>query len=233
MFLSAADFPRLASVGGRALQPSDAEYPAGLLDLEDRPAWLGVRGVIPPHGIAVVGSRDASAEACAFAGELVAALALPLVSGLARGIDAAAHGAAFARCLPQVAYVGTGLARTYPPEHVGLAERIVAAGGAIASEYAPDDEVTPQTLVQRDRLQAAHAIAVVLIETDLTGGAMHTMAFARRLDRGRFALDSLASGNRRALAEGAVRLPWNVTTAADELRRYVAREGGNQFSISG
>jgi DNA processing protein len=177
-----------------------------------------VRGVLPAAGIAVIGARDASTDACAFAAKLVAALGGPLVSGLARGIDAAAHHAALAAGLPQVAYLGTGIARTFPPEHRALAEAIVAGGGALASELPDDAEATDETLRLRDRLQAAHASAVVLVETGLAGGAMHTLAFARALGRPRFALDAAASGNRRALADGAVPIPWDVAAAARRIR---------------
>jgi DNA processing protein len=71
-----------------------------------------------------------------------------------------------------VAYVGTGIARTLPPEHAELAGAIVGAGGALAAERAPQDGVTRWSLVRRDRLQAAHAGATVLVVSDADGGAM-------------------------------------------------------------
>jgi DNA processing protein len=133
---------------------------------------------------------------------------------LARGVDAAAHRGALAAGLPQVAYVGTGIARTYPPEHAELADAIVAGGGAVASERLPDENVSRWALTQRDRLQAAHAAAVVLIESDVGGGAMHTLRFARQLGRPRFACISGASGNTAALADGAIPLGADVEAAA-------------------
>ena len=208
------DLATLARLGARLVTLGDDAYPAGLRDLPDPPAFLCVRGRLPDGGAAIVGARDASTAACAFAAELVTALGMPLVSGLARGIDAAAHRAAAAAGLPQVAYVGTGLARTFPCEHAALTDAIVTAGGAIASERLPDDAVTRWSLVRRDRLQAAHARAVILVESDEDGGAMHTLAFARACGRPRYALESVASGNRRAIAEGALPLPWKPTAAA-------------------
>lgn len=209
------DLRLLAALGARVIGRGDAGYPAGLLDLRDPPAFLTVRGMLPLGGIAVIGARDASERACSFAAELVVALGRPLVSGLARGVDAAAHRAALAAGLGQVAYVGTGLAETYPPEHAELAEEIVAHGGALASERLPAACATTWSLRRRDRLQAGHAAAVVLIESDERGGAMHTLAYARDCGRPRFALDCAAGGNRHALAEGAFALPWDVAAAAE------------------
>jgi DNA processing protein len=130
------------------------------------------------------------------------------VSGLALGIDAAAHGAAIEAGVPTIAYVGTGLGVTFPPEHASLEDAIVAAGGAIVSERLPDAAVTSRALVRRDRLQAAHARCVVLVESDLRGGAMHTMRSAMRLGRARYAVlpragDPMTEGNERAIADGA------------------------------
>lgn len=202
----------------RRVALGDPDYPAGLRDLDDPPAVLSVRGVLPRGGIAVIGARDASAGACAFAAALVVALGRPLVSGLARGIDAAAHRAALAAGLAQVAYIGTGIARMFPPEHAELAAAIVSSGGALATELDPEVEASDWTLMRRDRLQAAHAEAVVLVESDAAGGAMHTLAFARACGRARFALVSDAPGNRQALADGATALPWDVAAAARRIR---------------
>jgi DNA processing protein len=208
-----ADAALLERLPARLIALNDPNYPAGLRDLRSPPAFLCVRGTLPVGGIAIVGSRYASLGACRFAYDLAHALGHAVVSGLARGVDAAAHRGALAASFPQVAYVGTGIARTYPLDHASLADEIVAGGGAIASERLPGDEVTRWALTQRDRLQAAHAVAVVLIESEASGGAMHTLRFARQLGRPRFACDLPASGNRAALADGAVLLPVQVDAA--------------------
>jgi DNA processing protein len=208
-----ADAATLERVGARLVALGSAEYPAGLRELRSPPAFLCVRGTLPAGGIAIVGARDASRPACEFAFDLARALGRAVVSGLARGVDAAAHRGALAAGVPQAAYVGTGIARTYPPEHAELADEVVAEGGAIASERLPGDDVTRWSLAQRDRLQAAHACAVILIESEADGGAMHTMRFARDLGRPRFARDCPATGNRAALADGAIPLPGVVKAA--------------------
>ncbi len=212
-----ADAVTLERLGARIVRLNDSAYPTGLRDLRAPPAFLCVRGALPGGGVAIVGSRDAGPEACRFAYELARVLGRPVVSGLARGIDAAAHHGALAGGVPQIAYVGTGIARTYPPEHAALADEIVAGGGALASERLPDDDVTRWALTQRDRLQAAHAAAVVLVESDAAGGAMHTLRFAQELGRPRFACMRDVSGNRLALANGALPLSSNVSDAVQAI----------------
>ena len=210
----------LDSLGARLVGLADAEYPAGLRDLADPPPFLCVRGRLPARGFrtgtAIVGSRDADAEARAFAGALARAAAAPIVSGLARGIDAAAHAGALEAGAATLAYLGNGLAVTYPPEHAELESRIVAAGGALLTEFLPGEDVTRWSLVKRDRLQAAHVANVVLVQSEEHGGAMHAIAAARKLGRTCYALEPRPNrdgGNRYAIDGGAIPLPWNLPTA--------------------
>jgi DNA processing protein len=205
------DLTALEALGARIVTPADPDWPPGFADLPDPPAFLTVRGALPRDGIAVIGARDAAAEERAFARALPVALQRPIVAGLAPGIDDAAHRGALDAGQPTVAYLGSGLARAEDPE---LAEAIVAAGGAVASEYGPAAAATAWTRKRRDRLQAAHASAVVLVVSDAEGGAMHTVRFAQAYGRARFALDAEASGNRIALADGATPLPWEAHAAA-------------------
>ncbi len=220
---------RLEELGARIVTIAASDYPTGLKQLRDAPPFLTVRGtmkaipeqgsIVAGHGTVIVGSRDADEETAHIARKLAGRLAPPIVSGLARGIDAAAHEGALAAGSTTIAYVGNGLGATYPPDHADLEERIVAAGGAVVSERLPDEPVTSWALVKRDRLQAAHAAAVVLIQSEIDGGAMHTMRFARELGRPRFALEPRGgeayAGNRRAIEDGAIALPWD----ADEICR--------------
>jgi DNA processing protein len=203
----------LASFGARVVVFADDEYPPGLRDLPDAPPFLYVRGTLVTGGTAVVGTRKASDAGLAAAAEFARTCAPPIVAGLARGIDAAAHRAALEHGIATIAYVGNGIGATYPPEHRALEDAIVAAGGAIVSERVPGAAVTNRGLVRRDRLQAAHATSVILV-----GGAMHTMCYAARLGRPRYALapragDSLTEGNARAIAEGALVLEISLRRA--------------------
>jgi DNA processing protein len=197
----------------------DPAYPAGLRDLRNPPAFLVVRGVLPPSaaggtGTAIVGTRDASERARDQAYALAARCDPPMVSGLAHGIDAAAHRGALAAGVAQIAYVGHGLGVVYPPDHAELEDAIVAAGGAVASERLPGERANRWSLVQRDRLQAAHARRIILVQSEVGGGAMHTMNDAERLGRERFALEPLPgtayAGNELALRRGALPLRWDV-----------------------
>jgi DNA processing protein len=220
-------FARLEALGGRVIGLGDGEYPAGLRDLGDPPPFLFAIGTLPARGFrtgsAIVGSRTASEQGRTFAFELAQQVAAPIVSGLALGIDAAAHEGALAADVPTIAYVGNGLGATYPPEHGELAERIVASGGAILTEYLPGEPVTRWSLVRRDRLQAAHVATVLLVESDASGGAMHTIAAAKKLGRVAYACEPRAinddAGNRIAIDGGAHPLPWNSSTAAAILAR--------------
>ena len=211
---------RMEACGARLVTIADEDYPPGLRDLGDPPPFLIVRGTLDggaERGVAIVGTRTPADVPRAFAYELAQRLRTPIVAGLAHGIDAAAHEGALAAGMPTIAYTGSGIALTYPRDHQDLADRIVAGGGAIASERLPDDDITRWALVRRDRLQAAHARAVVLIATEAQGGAMHTLAAAKKLGRPRYALegapDVVGDGNAIVLAEGARALPFDVECA--------------------
>lgn len=208
--------------GARMVAYSDPDYPRGLAGLASPPPFLIVRGALPLRGVAIVGSRTPPPEAAAFALVLARSLREPVIAGLALGIDAAVHHGAIAGGWPTLAYVGYGLGETYPAAHRELEDEIVATGGGIASERLPGEEVATWALVKRDRLQAAHAGAVVLICSELDGGAMHTMHFAAELGRPRFALDVQGTpeyeGNVQARRAGARALPMDVPAAVEMIR---------------
>lgn len=217
----------LAALGASFITIADDRYPEGLRDLDEPPAFLTVRGTLPGRGVAVIGTRTPPEQARDFAREFSGRLREPIVSGLALGIDAAAHRGALVAGIPTVAYVGTGLGVTYPPEHRALEEEIVANGGAIVSERPPGEAATKTTLAHRDRLQAAHARAVALIASETEGGAMLTMRYARQLGRPRFAVaaygDRCYAGNAQAHADGARVLPFEVDRAVHELQEFFAK----------
>jgi DNA processing protein len=186
-------------------------------------------GRLPKDGVAVIGSRTPPAEAAEFAYRLAFNLNEPIVAGLAPGIDAAAHRGALAAGTPTVAFVGYGFGRTDPPEHAELEKAIVHAGGAIATLEPPGTPASEKSRIARDRLQAEQARAVVLVCTEIGGGAMHTMRFAQELDRPRFAIvppkDAAHSdkwvGNRQCIDEGAIPLPFDVDLALNEIREAI------------
>jgi DNA processing protein len=188
---------------------------------------LYVRGALPAGGVAIVGSRRPPPAAAAFAYALAFELHEPIVAGLALGIDTAAHRGALAAGTPTVAFVGYGFGRTYPPENADLEEAIVRAGGAVATPRPPGTPVSDAALIERDRLQAEHASAVVLVCTEIDGGTMHTMRFAHELGRTRWTVippvaesDSPQwAGNLACIADGATPLPFDVPAAVALLKR--------------
>jgi DNA processing protein len=219
---------RLEKLGAVIVTIKDAAYPQGLLDLDDPPAFLCVRGTLPAGGLTIIGTRTPPEPAARFARELAKECGTAVISGLARGVDAEAHHGALEGGLPTLAYVGTGLGITYPPEHRALEDDIVARGGAVASERLPDEPVTKWSLVHRDRLQAAHARATVLVASDVDGGAMQTMRFAKELGRTRFVLDAQGdaqyAGNVQARADGAIPVPFDVAAALKIIRTTLSKE---------
>ncbi|MFZ1018318.1 MAG: DNA-processing protein DprA [Candidatus Cybelea sp.] len=179
---------------------------------------LLVRGRLPAGGVAIIGSRTPPLEAQTFAYELAKRLGEPIVAGLAPGIDVAAHRGALAAGIPTVAFVGYGFGATDPPEHGVLEAEIVASGGAVATLLAPGMPASPQSRIERDRLQAEHSRAVVLVCTEIDGGAMYAMRFAAELGKPRFAVeppddDPIWDGNRVCLEAGARPLPFDVEGA--------------------
>jgi DNA processing protein len=162
------------------------EYPRGLDDLPDPPAFLYVEGAWSAGpAVALVGSRAASpyglAQARRLAGDL-ASLGVVVVSGLARGIDAAAHEGALERQGTTVAVLPGGLDAVTPRHHADLARR-VARRGALVSECASGEPRWRGAFVTRNRLIAALADATVVVEAAETSGALSTAAAARRLGR--------------------------------------------------
>src|SRR5579863_3905128 len=133
----------LARCGAHMLRDTDVDYPASLRALNDPPSVLYVKGRVDALGnrtAAVVGSRAATAYGRAVAASVASELGgcgACIVSGLARGIDAAAHTAALHAGAPTVAVIGAGLGALYPPYHALLADEIIAAGGAVLTEFPP------------------------------------------------------------------------------------------------
>jgi DNA processing protein len=150
-----------------------------------RPLVLFARGdcrvlSIQP-AVAVVGSRSATAYGLCAAEDFAQSLAragLPIWSGLARGIDAAAHGAALAAGAVTVAVLAGGLDWIYPPEHAELAARIVAAGGCLLSELPPGRRARRGHFPRRNRVLAAGAAATLVVEAAVTSGALITARLA-------------------------------------------------------
>jgi DNA processing protein len=176
----------LLRTGFRFLPFWDEAFPPLLAALADPPVALFVRGELPTApGVAVVGSRRASPygrEVAEHLGHELAARGACVVSGMARGVDAAAHRGALASSGPTVAVWGAGCDRVYPAEHGALADEI-AAHGAIVTEYPPGSPPLAHHFPARNRLIAGLSRVVVVVEADERSGALSTARLA--LDEGR------------------------------------------------
>jgi DNA protecting protein DprA len=180
-------FDRCRQRGWQVWTPRSAAYPEALQRLSDPPAVLFVHGTgALPAGprLAIVGTREPTpwGEATAAdAARLAAACDVLVISGLAWGIDTAAHMAVVDAGGRTWAMLPSALDVVYPSANRALASRIVEAGGALLSEYPPGTRPQPTFFIERDRLQAALADAVLVVETGRTGGTQHTIRFARQL----------------------------------------------------
>lgn len=170
----------------------DDPYPKLLREIHDPPIGLYRRGSYAPKDrcVAIVGSRRTTlygqATAKRLAGEL-AQLGFCVVSGLARGIDTAAHEGALSVGGRTVAVLGTGIDLVYPPENLELYRRITAAG-AILSEFPFGRRADRQSFAMRNRIVAGMCEAVIVVESDVSGGAMITARFAGEQGRMIFAV---------------------------------------------
>jgi DNA processing protein len=180
---------RLAAAGLRWVARSDEGFPPRLLSIHDPPPGLFVRGTAPlallaQPSVAIVGARACSAYGAEVATSLardLAAAGVVVISGLARGVDAAAHRGAL-EAGTTVAVLGCGVDRDYPRAHVQLAGR-VAVAGLIVTEYPPGVEPAPWRFPARNRIVAGLACVTVVVEARERSGALITADLA--LDEGR------------------------------------------------
>lgn len=216
----------------RTIDGSSEEWPAGLGDLAaiGAPcAQLRVEGRWPAGaGVGIVGTRRASEDGAAFARGLAGALAragIVVVSGGARGIDAAAHEGALEAWGATVALIGSGLDDPYPSGHADLYRRIAASHGCVASELDDAEPGFAPHFLARNRLIAAASVVVVVVEAPQRSGALSTAEWARKLGRELLVVpgspwDPRSQGCLRLLQEGA-----RVCTSARDVLSVPALRG--------
>jgi DNA processing protein len=209
---------------------SDRDYPARLGAIVDPPAvvWIrGQRAALARRAVAIVGSRAASPYALAVAEGLAADLAthgIAVVSGLARGVDSAAHRGALSVGGITIGVLGCGADIMYPPEHAALAREMIV-DGAVVSELAPGTPPLPMFFPQRNRVISGLSQAVVIVEAGEKSGSLITARCA--LEQGRDVLavpGNVLSGRNRgghALLRDGAKI---VETAADILEELGVRE---------
>ena len=215
--------------GARLLASCEPEFPPLLAALDPPPPLIWTRGdvaLLSRSAIAVVGARIASAAGQRFARALAQDLGVAgqvVVSGMARGVDAAAHEGALAT--GTVAVLGGGVDDVYPPEHGALYKQIVEQG-CVVSESRPGAKAQARDFPRRNRLISGLSLAVVVVEAEMRSGSLITARLAGEQGREVMAvpgspLDPRAKGTNDLLRQGA-----QICEGAEDVLRAIARPGG-------
>jgi DNA processing protein len=205
---------QVAEAGGFFLTREDEDYPGRLLNIYDPPAVLWARGdakLLDRPGIAVVGTRHPTPYGLGMAEMLSRDLAnrrMTILSGMARGVDSAAHKGALDAGGKTVAVWGTGIDVVYPKENKKLAERIVESGGAIVSEYPLGTFPAPQNFPLRNRILSGMSVGVLVVEGGEYSGTRITARCAMEQNRDVYAVpgnvtNKIAWGPNTLIKQGA------------------------------
>ena len=211
------ELARGREMGVQAISFHDETYPARLRATPDPPAVLFVRGsaqgLQAAKALAVVGTREPTSfgqEVAQRSGRAAAEAGYVIVSGLALGCDTHAHEGCLEAQGIGVAVLAHGLDKVYPATNRGLADRLLEHGGCLTSEYPVGASPVRSAFAERDRIQSGLSNGVLVIETDVRGGTMHTVRFAR--DQGRtlacidhperYRWEDKTRGNRKLIDEG-------------------------------
>jgi DNA processing protein len=212
---------RMARAGAEFITPREAGYPRLLKEIHDPPIGLYRKGNydFASPCVAIVGSRRTTLYGQAVARKLGAELGrlgFCVVSGLARGIDTAAHEGALSAGGRTAAVLGAGIDIIYPPENLELYRRI-EAGGAILSEFPFGRRADRQSFAMRNRIVAGMCDATVVVESDVNGGAMITARFAGEYGRLIFAVPGRIDQNTSAGCHQLIRDGATLMTGVDDL----------------
>ena len=209
-----AELERIRNFGAEVVTATSPVYPRQLREIHAPPIVLYVWGELTPrdqHAIAVIGSRRTSHYGAECAKKLSYQLAysgLTVISGLARGIDTAAHQGALAAKGRTIAVIGSGLTKLYPPENAALAEKIRTGNGAVVSEFSMAVEPDRQTFPMRNRIISGWSHGVLVVEAGLNSGALITASQAIEQGRSVYAIPGhinapTAHGSNRLIQQGA------------------------------
>jgi DNA processing protein len=189
----AAELKRCEEFGCHLVTQADETYPAMLREIYDPPIVLYVKGTLDArdkNGVAIVGSRQTThygIEVARKFGYQLAYTGVTVVSGGARGIDTAAHQGALSAKGRTICVLGTGINIVFPPENAELFERI-SASGAVVSQYPFNRKADKQSFAIRNRIVAGMTLGTVVVEANLTSGALITANFATEYGRQIFAV---------------------------------------------
>lgn len=209
------ELERLATMNARAIGWCEPDYPAALREVEDSPPVITARGrfdlLTRPKHVALVGARNASANGRRFAHDMARSLSasgMVVVSGMARGIDGAAHLGALTGPGSTIAVLAGGVDVLYPPEHADLFERL-AVEGLIVAEMPPGAEPQARHFPRRNRIISGLSQGTVVIEAALKSGSLITARFANEQGREVMAvpgspLDPRCRGTNSLIRQGAL-----------------------------
>src|SRR6267154_355389 len=223
-----AELQRIRDFGATVITADSPLYPRQLREIHAPPMVLYVWGELEDrdqHAIAVIGSRRTTHYGTESAKKLSYQLAyagLTVISGLARGIDTAAHQGALAAKGRTIAVIGSGLSRLYPPENAALAEKIRTGNGAILSEFSMEIEPDRQTFPMRNRIISGWSQGILIVEAGLNSGALITASQAIEQGRSVYAVPGhinapSAMGSNRLIQQGA-KLVMDASDILDDLQ---------------
>ncbi len=224
---------KLNKVNGRVITFWDKEYPSNLKKIYDPPPFLFIRGEFAEednYSVAIVGTRDPSTYgiqmAQRFSTEL-SKLGIPIVSGLARGIDTVSHTATLKAGGRAIAVIGSGIDVIYPPENKQLFESI-AEHGAVVSEFLMGAKPDAGNFPRRNRIISGISLGTIVVETGIEGGAMITASLALDQNKSVFAIPSALSEKRKSgtnllIKEGKAALVESIDDIITELQPQLKR----------
>ena len=223
-----AELGRIRDFGVEVITAQSPTYPGQLREIHAPPIVLYVWGELTErdqHAIAVIGSRRTSHYGAECAKKISYQLAysgLTVISGLARGIDTAAHQGALAAKGRTIAVIGSGLTKLYPPENATLADKIRSGNGAVVSEFSMAVEPDRQTFPMRNRIISGWSHGILVVEAGLNSGALITASQAIEQGRSVYAVPGhinapTAHGSNRLIQQGA-KLVMDASDILDDLQ---------------
>ena len=226
-----AELKRIKDFGAAVITQTSPQYPKSLREIHSPPIVLYVWGEIQErdhHAIGIIGARRTTHYGSESAKKLAYQLAyagLTVVSGLARGIDTAAHQGAIAAKGRTIAVIGSGLSKLYPPENKALAEKIRNGNGAIVSEFSMEIEPDRQTFPMRNRIISGWSHGILVVEAGANSGALITASQALEQGRAVYAVPGhinapSAIGSNRLIQQGA-KLVMDANDILDDLQILV------------
>lgn len=232
------DYDRVMQKGFPIVTMSDPEYPPLLLQIPDPPPFLYVYGSLDntARSIAVVGSRNATPYGRSITKSLCEDLAeagLTIISGMARGIDTAAHEGALAVEGKTIAVLGSGLENIYPAVNLNLFH-LIAASGAVISEFPLNTEPEAHNFPRRNRIISGIALGTVVVEATRNSGSLITARLAAEQNREVFAvpgsIESFKSKGAHALIKQGAKLVEHVDDIIEEISHMISIPIGKELT---